>query len=68
MEAWYPPGHGDFYQAFANSGLLEEFIGQVPYVQYCMRPEEISGSVCVTVNWSLYEEGRGGGCCLSAYP
>jgi UDP-N-acetylglucosamine pyrophosphorylase len=29
MEAWYPPGHGDFYQAFANSGLLEEFIGQV---------------------------------------
>lgn len=28
MEAWYPPGHGDFYQAFHNSGLLEEFIGQ----------------------------------------
>jgi UTP--glucose-1-phosphate uridylyltransferase len=29
MEAWYPPGHGDFYQSFHNSGLLEEFIGQV---------------------------------------
>lgn len=28
MEAWYPPGHGDFYQSFHNSGLLEEFIGQ----------------------------------------
>jgi len=26
IEAWYPPGHGDFYQAFANSGLLEEFV------------------------------------------
>ncbi|XP_023328697.1 UTP--glucose-1-phosphate uridylyltransferase isoform X2 [Eurytemora carolleeae] len=28
MEAWYPPGHGDFYQAFANSGLLDEFVLQ----------------------------------------
>eukprot|EP00092_Neocalanus_flemingeri_P033583 GFUD01036508.1.p1 GENE.GFUD01036508.1~~GFUD01036508.1.p1 ORF type:complete len:515 (+),score=180.93 GFUD01036508.1:264-1808(+) len=27
-EAWYPPGHGDFYQAFSNSGLLEEFVDQ----------------------------------------
>ena len=26
IEAWYPPGHGDFYQAFANSGLLDEFV------------------------------------------
>lgn len=25
-EAWYPPGHGDFYQSFHNSGLLEHFI------------------------------------------
>jgi len=28
IEAWYPPGHGDFYQAFSNSGLLEEFVDQ----------------------------------------
>merc|ERR1719431_1600111 len=26
IEAWYPPGHGDFYQSFANSGLLSEFV------------------------------------------
>lgn len=25
-EAWYPPGHGDFYDAFTNSGLLSHFI------------------------------------------
>jgi len=25
-EAWYPPGHGDFYQSFYNSGLLQKFI------------------------------------------
>ncbi|XP_018575661.1 UTP--glucose-1-phosphate uridylyltransferase isoform X2 [Anoplophora glabripennis] len=26
IEAWYPPGHGDFYQSFKNSGLLDRFI------------------------------------------
>ena len=25
-EAWYPPGHGDFYQSFFNSGLLDQYI------------------------------------------
>lgn len=28
LEAWYPPGHGDFYHSFRNSGLLQEFINQ----------------------------------------
>nr|XP_045620646.1 UTP--glucose-1-phosphate uridylyltransferase-like isoform X1 [Procambarus clarkii] len=28
LEAWYPPGHGDFYQSFKNSGLLQEFLKQ----------------------------------------
>ncbi|KAH9642591.1 hypothetical protein HF086_011184 [Spodoptera exigua] len=23
---WYPPGHGDFYESFYNSGLLQKFI------------------------------------------
>lgn len=27
-EAWYPPGHGDVYRAFVNSGLCEEMIQQ----------------------------------------
>ncbi|XP_013173494.1 PREDICTED: UTP--glucose-1-phosphate uridylyltransferase isoform X1 [Papilio xuthus] len=26
IEAWYPPGHGDFYESFHNSGLLQKFI------------------------------------------
>ncbi|XP_055847213.1 UTP--glucose-1-phosphate uridylyltransferase isoform X2 [Episyrphus balteatus] len=26
IEAWYPPGHGDFYESFQNSGLLSKFI------------------------------------------
>lgn len=27
-EAWYPPGHGDIYASFYNSGLLDIFIGE----------------------------------------
>ena len=26
--SWYPPGHGDIYEAFYNSGLLQKFISQ----------------------------------------
>lgn len=26
LDAWYPPGHGDFYSSFKESGLLEKFI------------------------------------------
>eukprot|EP00112_Aurelia_sp_Birch-Aquarium-sp1_P006719 Seg1735.5 transcript_id=Seg1735.5/GoldUCD/mRNA.D3Y31 product="UTP-glucose-1-phosphate uridylyltransferase" protein_id=Seg1735.5/GoldUCD/D3Y31 len=26
LEHWYPPGHGDIYDSFANSGLLDQFI------------------------------------------
>merc|ERR1712128_351209 len=36
IEAWYPPGHGDFYQSFSNSGLLEEFVDQGK--RYCFIP------------------------------
>jgi len=28
LEHWYPPGHGDVYQSFANSGLLEDLLKQ----------------------------------------
>lgn len=27
-DAWFPPGHGDFYEAFTNSGLLSSFLGE----------------------------------------
>ncbi|XP_043252768.1 UTP--glucose-1-phosphate uridylyltransferase isoform X1 [Colletes gigas] len=28
IEAWYPPGHGDFYESFRNSGLLDKLLKQ----------------------------------------
>ncbi|KAL1455424.1 hypothetical protein WDU94_009515 [Cyamophila willieti] len=33
LEAWYPPGHGDFYESFSNSGLLQKFLKQ--NFEYC---------------------------------
>ncbi|KAI6653880.1 UTP--glucose-1-phosphate uridylyltransferase-like isoform X3 [Oopsacas minuta] len=26
ISSWYPPGHGDFYQSYINSGLCDEFL------------------------------------------
>lgn len=26
--SWYPPGHGDFYQSFFNSGLIKDLVDQ----------------------------------------
>jgi len=28
IDAWYPPGHGDFYLSFNNSGLLKKFVDE----------------------------------------
>ncbi|XP_015598067.1 UTP--glucose-1-phosphate uridylyltransferase isoform X2 [Cephus cinctus] len=28
IDAWYPPGHGDFYESFQNSGLLKRFLNE----------------------------------------
>ncbi|KAK2707496.1 UTP--glucose-1-phosphate uridylyltransferase-like isoform X2 [Artemia franciscana] len=33
QEAWYPPGHGDFYASFANSGLLDNLLNEG--YEYC---------------------------------
>jgi UTP--glucose-1-phosphate uridylyltransferase len=33
IESWYPPGHGDFYESFRNSGLLKLLLSQGR--QYC---------------------------------
>ncbi len=27
-EAWYPPGHGDIYSSFANSGVLDKLLAE----------------------------------------
>ncbi|KAA0203579.1 hypothetical protein HAZT_HAZT008766, partial [Hyalella azteca] len=48
LEAWYPPGHGDFYEAFSNSGLLQEFINQVTSRDCAVGREARSTCSCYT--------------------
>ena len=42
MEAWYPPCHGDFYESFAHSGLLQEFLQKVSYTNYKSVAKEVA--------------------------
>ncbi|KAL7638922.1 UNVERIFIED_CONTAM: hypothetical protein RMT77_010456 [Armadillidium vulgare] len=49
MEAWYPPGHGDFYEAFANSGLLQEFIKQGKEYVFISNIDNLGATVDVNI-------------------
>merc|ERR1712126_281255 len=44
-EAWYPPGHGDFYQAFADSGLLDLFISQGRQLCFISNTDNLGATV-----------------------
>merc|ERR1712200_17285 len=45
MDCWYPPGHGDFYQSFSNSGLLDEFIEQGKKVCFISNIDNLGATV-----------------------
>jgi len=45
IEAWYPPGHGDFYQSFANSGLLDEFVEQGKKICFISNIDNLGATV-----------------------
>ena len=40
QEDWYPPGHGEFYESFYKSGLLNDFISAGKFflmiLSYCL--------------------------------
>lgn len=44
-EAWYPPGHGDFYESFQNSGLLEEFLQRGKEVCFVSNIDNLGATV-----------------------
>ncbi|XP_057659123.1 UTP--glucose-1-phosphate uridylyltransferase-like [Diorhabda carinulata] len=45
MESWYPPGHGDFYESFKNSGLLEKFIKEGKTYCYVSNIDNLGATV-----------------------
>lgn len=49
LESWYPPGHGDFYEAFHNSGLLQEFITQGKEYVFISNIDNLGATVDVNI-------------------
>merc|ERR1712200_300083 len=49
MDCWYPPGHGDFYQSFSNSGLLDEFIEQGKKVCFISNIDNLGATVDINI-------------------
>jgi len=49
LESWYPPGHGDMYQAFYNSGLLEKFIGEGKEYVFCSNIDNLGATIDLSI-------------------
>lgn len=58
MEAWYPPGHGDFYQSFSNSGLLDEFIQMGKKVCFISNIDNLGATVDLNILGQCVTEGN----------
>ena len=61
-ECWYPPGHGDVYQAFYNSGLLDQFIEQGKDYMFLSNIDNLGATVdlrkmsfFLSTNWTIEE-------------
>jgi UTP--glucose-1-phosphate uridylyltransferase len=46
---WYPPGHGDFYQSFSNSGLLEQLTAQGRKYAFMSNIDNMGATVDLTI-------------------
>ena len=53
---WYPPGHGDFYQAFYNSGLLEELVDQGRKYVFLSNIDNLGATVDLSILKHIVEE------------
>ncbi|XP_026476874.1 UTP--glucose-1-phosphate uridylyltransferase-like [Ctenocephalides felis] len=61
MEAWYPPGHGDFYKSFCDSGLLKRFIESGREYCFLSNIDNLGATVDLNIlNHLLRPEGNGG--------
>ncbi|XP_068244331.1 UTP--glucose-1-phosphate uridylyltransferase-like [Palaemon carinicauda] len=62
LEGWYPPGHGDFYTSFRNSGLLEEFIAQGKEYVFISNIDNLGATVDLNILNFLLEGEKSGRC------
>ncbi len=47
-DSWYPPGHGDFYYSFYNSGLMTELVDQGREFVFMSNIDNMGATVCST--------------------
>jgi len=54
-DAWYPPGHGDVFRAFANSGLLDQMIKEGKEYVFIANVDNIGATVDFNILNDLIE-------------
>lgn len=60
IEAWYPPGHGDFYQSFQNSGLLKKFLAEGREYCFLSNIDNLGATVDINILNRLLGDDRQG--------
>lgn len=55
FDSWYPPGHGDVYQSFYNSGLLQEFIRQGKEYVFVSNIDNMGATVDLIILHPVYD-------------
>ena len=49
LESWNPPGHGDLYESFYNSGLLDMFINDGKEYMFVSNSDNLGASVDLNI-------------------
>lgn len=49
VENWYPPGHGDIYRSFYNSGLLSKFIDEGKEYMFVSNIDNLGATVDINI-------------------
>jgi UTP--glucose-1-phosphate uridylyltransferase len=52
-DCWYPPGHGDVYQSFYNSGLLDQFIKEGKEYMFLSNIDNLGATVDLCLLFSI---------------
>ncbi|CAG6016474.1 unnamed protein product [Menidia menidia] len=61
-EAWYPPGHGDVYASFSNSGLLDQLIAQGKEYIFVSNIDNLGATVDLHILHHLVSQPNGRRC------
>jgi len=58
INAWYPPGHGDFYDSFNNSGLLDDLIAEGREVCFMSNIDNLGATVDLKILEMMLKQNR----------